>query len=96
VEITPQLSVADGINAVRTVMAQCWFDAEKTADGVQALRHYRYAPILASGLQKREPMHDWASHGADAFRTLAVGVKQPAAMPKPVYVREPVYVGEWS
>jgi hypothetical protein len=28
---------------------------------------------------KSQPVHDWASHGADAFRYLAVGHKQAKA-----------------
>jgi phage terminase large subunit len=41
VQIVARLSVLDGINAARTLFPQCWFDAEKCADGLQALRHYR-------------------------------------------------------
>jgi phage terminase large subunit len=43
VRIVPKLSIADGINAVRTLFPVMWFDRERCADGVQALRHYRYA-----------------------------------------------------
>lgn len=42
VGIVPKLSVADGINAVRALFPTMWFDKERCADGVQALRHYRY------------------------------------------------------
>jgi hypothetical protein len=31
-----------GIQAARTIFGKCFFDAEKCADGIQALRHYRY------------------------------------------------------
>jgi len=98
VTIVPQLSIADGINAARTIMAQCWFDADKCADGLQALRHYRWAPVLASGIQKREPVHDTYSHGADSFRAMAVGVKPPAASerPKQTFYQPEVYSGVWS
>jgi len=77
VRIVPKLSVLDGINAARTLFPQCWFDAERCEGGLQGLRHYRWAPEGALGQQKREPLHDWASHPADAFRYFAVGIKGP-------------------
>jgi phage terminase large subunit len=78
VYIVPRLSLEDGINAARTVFPNCWFDQEKCADGIQALRHYRYEVDEENGTLKRKPIHDWASHGADAFRYMCVSIK-----PKP-------------
>jgi phage terminase large subunit len=77
VRITPKLSVADGINAARTIFPQCWFDAEKCADGIQALRHYRYGEMKTLEHPTREPLHDWASHSADSFRYYAVNIREP-------------------
>jgi phage terminase large subunit len=77
VEILPKLAVADGINAARTIFPQCWFDQERCADGIQALRHYRYGENKALDHPTREPLHDWASHAADAFRYFAVGIQAP-------------------
>jgi phage terminase large subunit len=77
VRIVPKLSIADGINAARTMFPNCWFDADKCADGLQRLRHYRWAPPGAMGQVKREPLHDDNSNGADAFRYSAVGIKRP-------------------
>lgn len=76
VSVTPRLSVADGIAAVRAIFPKCYFDRDKTADGVSSLRHYRYEYNENLGTFKREPMHDWASHDADAFRTLAVAIQE--------------------
>lgn len=80
VEIVPKLSVADGINAARTIFPLCWFDAERCADGLQALRHYRYGIVQSLGAPTREPLHDAASHGADAFRYFALGIKRPQSL----------------
>jgi phage terminase large subunit len=77
VRIVPRLSIADGINAARTIFPQCYFDAEKCADGLQALRHYRYGEIAKLGTPTREPLHDEHSHAADAFRQFAVSIKPP-------------------
>ena len=77
VRIAPKMHVMSGINAARTIFSQCWFDAERCADGLQGLRHYQWGELSATGVEKREPLHNWASHPADAFRTMAVTIKQP-------------------
>ena len=83
VRVAPQLKREIGIQAARTIFGKCFFDAEKCADGIQALRHYRYEaddahpdPSGKPGLRK-EPLHDWASHAADAFRTAAATIREP-------------------
>jgi phage terminase large subunit len=60
------------------------FDSEKCADGIQALRHYRYEveeaksdPAGGHISLSKVPRHDWALHGADAFRTAAVMIRGP-------------------
>jgi phage terminase large subunit len=95
VGIVKKLSVADGINAARTIFPQCYFDREKCADGLQGLRHYQWGEPSAAGVPRREPLHDWASHPADAFRYLAVTIREPKLKPKPLAVRrEPA--GMWG
>jgi hypothetical protein len=80
-------SVADGINAVRMVLPLAWFDAERCAAGIKALRHYRREWNEGAQAWRATPVHDFASHGADAFRYLALGVREvvepkaKAAMP---------------
>ena len=81
--VLPQLSVADGINAVRTIFPQCWFDAERCQDGLSGLRRYQWGPPTESGAERRQPIHDAASHPADAFRTLAVHIKIPVQSSRP-------------
>jgi phage terminase large subunit len=71
------LSIEDGIAAARAIFPKCYFDAEKTADGLQALRHYRYETDDKLQTLKKQPLHDWASHPADAFRTFAVAIREP-------------------
>lgn len=76
VRIVPRLSVADGISAVRTVFPTLWFDRVLCADGLQALRHYRYDVDPTTGQFSRQPLHDDASHGADALRYVAVAMQE--------------------
>lgn len=77
VRMIPKTYVVDGINAARTIFPQCRFDEEKCADGLRALRMYQWGPPSPNGVAKREPLHDSASHGADAFRGAAWSLKQP-------------------
>lgn len=82
--VNRQLSVADGINAVRTLFPQLYFDANLCADGLQYLRRYQWGPPTALGVARSQPLHDDASHPADALRTLAVGIREPERPSKPV------------
>ncbi len=84
VSVNRQMSVTDGINAVRTLFPQMYFDAKLCADGLQYLRRYQWGPATALGIPRSQPLHDDASHPADALRTLAVGIKEPARPYKPV------------
>lgn len=69
----PKLSQVDGINAARLIFPNCWFDEDRCEEGLQALRHYRYRVV--DGQYSNDPLHDWASDGADAFRYLAVAFR---------------------
>lgn len=77
INFTPleNLPIADGINAARMTLPRCWFDKNKTAVGVDAIRQYREKID-----EKRQisfgPLHDWTSHAADAFRYLAVSLNK--------------------
>jgi phage terminase large subunit len=77
ITVLPRLSIEDGIAAARAIFPKTYFDAEKCADGIQALRHYRYELDEKLGTLKKVPLHDWASHPADAFRQFAVAIKEP-------------------
>lgn len=72
--IAPKLSVEEGINAARMLIPRCWFDVKKCKEGLEALRQYRKEYDEKLKTFKLRPLHDWASHGADAFRYLAVSV----------------------
>lgn len=66
----------DGIAAGRAVLGRCWFDAEKCADGLDRLALYRRKWDEKNQIFSQAPVHDWASHGADAFRGLAMGLRR--------------------
>jgi len=66
--IIPQMKVEDGIEAVRRKLKNCWFDEMKCRRGIDALRQYRSQYDEKNQVFKLRPVHDWASHAADAFR----------------------------
>lgn len=72
VQITPRLSVADGINAARVLLNYCFFDRNNTVKGVDCLENYRKKFDNKTGEFSESPVHDTYSHGADAFRYLAI------------------------
>lgn len=73
VTVCPNIPVADGIQAVRMLLPTCWFDKAKCKDGIEALRMYRRDYDDKRQEFRANPLHDWTSHYADAFRYFAVG-----------------------
>jgi hypothetical protein len=70
------------------LLPRCWFDATRCAKGLEALQHYRRDYNSRLNEFKAVPVHDWASHGADAFRYLAVRQQPPKEKPKDTWPRE--------
>ena len=71
------LPLVDGIDAARLIMRRCWFDEVKCKAGIEALRQYRKSYNTRLETFTATPVHNWASHGADAFRGLAVRHQVP-------------------
>jgi len=71
--IVPKLSVQDRINAGRTIFPKCYFDAERTIEGIKGLRGYRYE--LRDGKFSRNPDHE-GSDCADAFTYMGIASAQ--------------------
>jgi phage terminase large subunit len=66
----------DGIHQARLLFPRVWIDSAKCARFIDALAAYRAAWDDNRQDYKDAPYHDWASHGADAFRCLAVGLRE--------------------
>lgn len=75
-QVLPQVRLDDGINAARMLLPRCWFDAEKCQKGLDCLRWYQREWDERSQDFRSRPLHDWSSHGADAFRYLATGINR--------------------
>lgn len=73
VEIVPRTDdVIGDINTTRLMISRSWFDSERCARGIEALKQYRREWDGKRQTWRQRPLHDWTSHGADAFRTLAL------------------------
>jgi hypothetical protein len=70
--IIPRLDVQEGIQAARKTFPLCRFHRTRTEKGLNSLRHYHreWDPELRK--YSDTPKHDWSSHDADGFRTLAL------------------------
>jgi phage terminase large subunit len=76
VMIVKNLSIEDGINAARVLFANMWFDEVRCERGLLALRNYRFKADMAGTPVSREPVHNFASHSADALRMVAVAMQE--------------------
>jgi hypothetical protein len=83
VEIVERLSVEDGIQAVRWLLERpirihprCSIrNDELDVDGIECLRNYRKRWNEELKVYADTPLHDHASHSADAFRMGAVAIR---------------------
>ena len=76
ITVAPRLSVADGIQSVRKLLPNCWFNVPKTNQGLDCLRNYRREYDEKRNVYFDKPLHDWSSHASDAFRYLAIGISE--------------------
>jgi phage terminase large subunit len=75
----------DGIQSVRNIFSVCWFDEKACRKGLDGLASYRSEFDEKNRVLRATPVHDWASHPADAFQTLAIGHKFAGIVkPKPL------------
>jgi hypothetical protein len=71
--VCPNHTVEDGISATRAAIRMMWFDKAKTEPGYTALRNYHKGPT-------GKPVHNWASHAADAIRVGCVSLNMIGMM----------------
>ena len=78
IEVVPRarnmdLIIQVHIPAARNILSSCWFDKEKCSVGISALKTYSAEWDDSKKKLNNTPAKNWAIHGADAFRTFAVG-----------------------
>lgn len=69
-------TLEDGIDATRRILSKCWFDAIKCERGIKCLKNYEKRWDAKNKIFSSSPLHNWASHGADAFRSFAMGSRE--------------------
>jgi hypothetical protein len=84
--VVPRLGIDDGIQAVRRMLPDCWFNVPQVKQGLECLRNYRREYDEKRNVFYDKPLHDWASDGADSFRYLATGMNDTSSWSKPLKV----------
>lgn len=72
--IAPDISVEDGIEAVRSSLSKIWIDESQCSSLLKSLENYRQEYDVKRKVYKNFPLHDWSSHWADALRYLCVSL----------------------
>jgi hypothetical protein len=97
-EIVPRVpDKMQAIEAARNFLSMCSIDEEHCAEGIKCLDNYRKQWDEKLATYKDAPLHDWASHGADAFQTGACGYT-PEYVPPPIdrYAKPKVRGSAWA
>ena len=91
--VTPNIPIMDGIESARRILPRCYIDEDRCSDGLRALSYYRCEYDEDKKIYKDRPLHDWSSHGADAFRYFAVAWrdKREEGFNQPIRIKQ-----DWS
>jgi hypothetical protein len=88
---------ADAIEPARNFLSTTWIDEEHCIQGIRCLDSYAKAWDETHGTYKSEPVHNWASHGADALQTGARGfIPDYIPPPNDRYYRRPKAASAWA
>lgn len=81
VEKVERAYVEDQIQGTRRLLNICQFDEAACAQGIKCLKNYRKEWDEDLGVFKDKPLHDWASHGANALAGLSLFYRELKAEP---------------
>lgn len=81
--LAPNLSIADGIDAVKAMLAKVWIDESACSRLISCIEHYRQSYDEKKKTYTGKPEHDQYSHGADALRMLAVSLPKVSTQTTP-------------
>ncbi|MEX3840277.1 PBSX family phage terminase large subunit [Paraburkholderia sp. BR10882] len=70
VQITPNMAIDQGIRSAKQMFGVVYFDKDNTTKLLECLKRYHYKERADGSFG--DPVHDQFSHGADAFRYVAV------------------------
>lgn len=92
-DVAPKLKRDDSINAARALISKTWFDKNRCADGIKALKNYKRDWDEELNTFSKDPIHDWSSHGSSAFYHYAVMPELDYVMPQWLKDMSPVFGG---
>lgn len=67
VDIVPQTSIEDRINAGRTIIGRCEFAEDRCEKGIDGLLAWEYELDEENQVFRKVPLHNFASHPSDAY-----------------------------
>ena len=74
-KVLTRISVDSGIEHARALIERAIFHRSRCKDGIVALENYRREWDDKLRAFHKNPLHDWTSHAADAFRYMATAVR---------------------
>jgi phage terminase large subunit len=83
VGIVEKIDKGSQIKAARLLFSRCWFDQEKCQRGIDALASWHFDWDEKLRILSTLPVHDWASHGGDAFCQIALKHEDQVEWRKP-------------
>jgi len=81
--IATNLSIEDGIESVRSAFSKIWIDEKNCAGLIKALDSYRKEYDEKRQVYKEVPLHNWASHYADAMRYMCISLPKTGSSRNP-------------
>ena len=73
-QIAPNLSIMDGIEAVRSTLSRVYIDEDKCKDLIAAIENYRKEFDSKKKVYQDHPLHDKHSHFADTLRYMCLSL----------------------
>lgn len=74
--VAADISIEDGVEAVRSALAKIWIDATLCKPLINALESYRQEFDPKRNAYKGYPLHDWSSHFSDTMRYLCISLSK--------------------
>src|SRR5690606_5016610 len=96
IQVVPKHAVDDGIAAVRRILPKCYFDKTKCERGINSLSNYQRKWDEKNKIFSSRPLHNWASHGSDAFRTFAMGHREVKVPSHLIHVNQTVAIQDYN
>lgn len=89
VPVPRQRDVWDGINLALDAFSRTWINSDSCADGIDSLDAY-HAKQESDGVTLKDvPVHDWSSHGSDAYSLAHQAIHHGLVVDRTAIARKP-------